>query len=236
MSPACGALPGRGSCRDRRQAREALHIGGDGQWGGGRRGGDLPRDRHHGRVVCGRRRNCCFPRDHGAVRTGTCFGVRHPSRPTGTPPRPDPGRPGRRQTAPARSRELIGPGRTNGGWVSEGMASLPLPALSKFNSRMLKYVMKRFALKRGALMFGKMHAGRHRRHHRCDRQPSGRQEDRPQCALRRSVLRRRAGPSLCTCCRPFGMPAKRWLVTLANCGRSVSLYGSQMAGTRPPRV
>jgi hypothetical protein len=36
------------------------------------------------------------------------------------------------------------------------MASLPLPAVSKFNSRMLKYVMKRFALKRGALMFGKL--------------------------------------------------------------------------------
>ena len=52
--------------------------------------------------------------------------------------------------------ELIGPGRTKGGWVSESMASLPLPALSKFNTRMLKYVMKRFALKRGALMFGKL--------------------------------------------------------------------------------
>jgi hypothetical protein len=52
--------------------------------------------------------------------------------------------------------ELIGSGRTKGGWVAESMASLPLPALSKFNSRMLKYVMKRFALKRGALMFGKL--------------------------------------------------------------------------------
>jgi hypothetical protein len=52
--------------------------------------------------------------------------------------------------------ELIGSGRTKGGWVSESMATLPLPALSKFNTRMLKYVMKRFALKRGALMFGKL--------------------------------------------------------------------------------
>ncbi|GFG67330.1 hypothetical protein MKUB_48200 [Mycobacterium kubicae] len=52
--------------------------------------------------------------------------------------------------------ELVGSGRTKGGWVSESMASLPLPALSKFNQRMLKYFVKRFALKRGALMFGKL--------------------------------------------------------------------------------
>ncbi|SOJ56599.1 hypothetical protein MSIMFB_04076 [Mycobacterium simulans] len=52
--------------------------------------------------------------------------------------------------------ELIGSGRTTGGWVSESMASLPLPAISKLNSRMLKYFVKRFALKRGALLFGKL--------------------------------------------------------------------------------
>ena len=52
--------------------------------------------------------------------------------------------------------ELIGPGRTSGGWVSESVASLPLPAVSKLNSRMLKYFVKRFTLKRGALMFGKL--------------------------------------------------------------------------------
>lgn len=52
--------------------------------------------------------------------------------------------------------ELIGPGRTSGGWVSESMASLPLPAVSKLNTRMFKYFVKRFALKRGALMFGKL--------------------------------------------------------------------------------
>lgn len=52
--------------------------------------------------------------------------------------------------------ELIGSGRTKGGWLSESMATLPLPALSKFNTRVLKYVMKRFAMKRGALMFGKL--------------------------------------------------------------------------------
>ncbi len=52
--------------------------------------------------------------------------------------------------------ELIGSGRTNGAWVSESMAALPLPAISNLNSRMFKYFAKRFALKRGALMFGKL--------------------------------------------------------------------------------
>lgn len=52
--------------------------------------------------------------------------------------------------------ELIGPGRTNGGWLAEGMASLPLPTLGRLNSRLLKYAVKRYTLRRGALMFGKM--------------------------------------------------------------------------------
>ena len=44
--------------------------------------------------------------------------------------------------------ELIGPGRTSGAWVSESVASLPLPAVSRLNSRMLKYFVKRFTVKR----------------------------------------------------------------------------------------
>jgi hypothetical protein len=52
--------------------------------------------------------------------------------------------------------ELIGPGRTNGGWLAEGMASLPMSTLSRLNSKLLKYAVKRYAMKRGALMFGKM--------------------------------------------------------------------------------
>jgi hypothetical protein len=52
--------------------------------------------------------------------------------------------------------ELIGPGRTNGGWLAEGMASLPLSTLARLNTRMLKYFLKRYAVRRGALMFGKM--------------------------------------------------------------------------------
>ncbi|OBI14835.1 hypothetical protein A5712_02965 [Mycobacterium sp. E2327] len=51
--------------------------------------------------------------------------------------------------------ELIGPGRTNGGWLAEGMASLPLPTLSRLNTRMLGYFVKRYTLRKGALMFGK---------------------------------------------------------------------------------
>lgn len=52
--------------------------------------------------------------------------------------------------------ELIGPARTNGGWLAEGMASLPLSTLGRMNTRMLKYFIKRYAVRRGALMFGKM--------------------------------------------------------------------------------
>ncbi len=52
--------------------------------------------------------------------------------------------------------ELIGPARTNGGWLAEGMASLPMSTLARLNTRMLKYAVKRYTVKRGALMLGKM--------------------------------------------------------------------------------
>jgi hypothetical protein len=52
--------------------------------------------------------------------------------------------------------ELIGSGRTSGAWLSEGVASLPMPALSQLNSRLLKYAVRRYTLRRGALLFGKM--------------------------------------------------------------------------------
>jgi len=52
--------------------------------------------------------------------------------------------------------ELIGPARTNGGWLAEGMASLPMSTLGRLNTRMLKYAVKRYTVKRGALMLGKM--------------------------------------------------------------------------------
>ena len=44
----------------------------------------------------------------------------------------------------------------NGGWLAEGMATLPLSTLAGLNTRMLKYFIKRYAMRRGALMFGKM--------------------------------------------------------------------------------
>jgi len=50
--------------------------------------------------------------------------------------------------------ELIGPGRTSGAWLSEGLASLPMPALSRLNSRLLNYAGKRYALGRSAVLFG----------------------------------------------------------------------------------
>jgi hypothetical protein len=52
--------------------------------------------------------------------------------------------------------DLVGPGRTSGAWLSEGAATLPLPALSQLNSRLLKYFVKKYAVKRGALAFGKI--------------------------------------------------------------------------------
>ena len=52
--------------------------------------------------------------------------------------------------------ELIGGGRTSGAWLSEGVASLPMPALSQLNSRLLKRAVRRFTLRRSALLFGKL--------------------------------------------------------------------------------
>jgi hypothetical protein len=53
-------------------------------------------------------------------------------------------------------RDLVGPGRTNGGWLGESTAALPLPVASQLNNRLLKYFAKRYALKRGAIAVGKM--------------------------------------------------------------------------------
>ncbi len=52
--------------------------------------------------------------------------------------------------------ELLGSRRTNGAWLSEGVASLPMPALSQLNSRLLKYTVRKDTLRRSALLFGKM--------------------------------------------------------------------------------
>ncbi|MGA9488808.1 MAG: hypothetical protein WBV80_00965 [Mycobacterium sp.] len=52
--------------------------------------------------------------------------------------------------------ELLGSGRTSGAWLSEGVASLPMASLSQLNSRLLKRAVRRYTLRRGALLFGKV--------------------------------------------------------------------------------
>ncbi len=52
--------------------------------------------------------------------------------------------------------DLIGPGRTNGAWISESMASLPLSTMSRLNSRLMKSWVKRYTVRRSALLFGKL--------------------------------------------------------------------------------
>ncbi|BBX68931.1 hypothetical protein [Mycolicibacterium psychrotolerans] len=52
--------------------------------------------------------------------------------------------------------DLLGRSRVSGGWLSDGAASLPLPVVSQLNNRLLRYFVKRYTLKRGVMMFGKM--------------------------------------------------------------------------------
>ncbi|WP_328359554.1 hypothetical protein OG976_06650 [Mycobacterium sp. NBC_00419] len=52
--------------------------------------------------------------------------------------------------------ELVGPGRTNGAWLAEGAEMLPLPLVSQLNTRLMRYFVKRFTIKRSAMALGKM--------------------------------------------------------------------------------
>ncbi len=52
--------------------------------------------------------------------------------------------------------QLLGPARTTGGWVSEGVAALPLSSMSRLNARLLKTWVKRYTVRRSALVFGKL--------------------------------------------------------------------------------
>jgi hypothetical protein len=52
--------------------------------------------------------------------------------------------------------QLIGPRRTGGGWISESLAALPLSSMSKLNSRLLKSWVRKYTVRRGALLFGKL--------------------------------------------------------------------------------
>ncbi|HTM86024.1 MAG TPA: hypothetical protein VL179_14190 [Mycobacterium sp.] len=53
-------------------------------------------------------------------------------------------------------RDLIGPGRTSGAWMTEGVATMPLPMVSTLNTRLLRYFVRRYTLRRGALAAGKL--------------------------------------------------------------------------------
>lgn len=52
--------------------------------------------------------------------------------------------------------QLLGPARTSGGWVSESVAALPLSSMSQLNARLLKSWVKRYTVRRSALVFGKL--------------------------------------------------------------------------------
>src|SRR4029079_14937698 len=47
--------------------------------------------------------------------------------------------------------DLLGTGRTSGAWMADGAATLPLPAVSQLNNRLLRYFVKRYTLKRGVM-------------------------------------------------------------------------------------
>lgn len=52
--------------------------------------------------------------------------------------------------------DLLGPGRTKGAWMADGASTLPLPAVTQLNSRLVRYFVKKYALKRSAAAFGKL--------------------------------------------------------------------------------
>lgn len=52
-------------------------------------------------------------------------------------------------------RDLLGPGRTSGAWLSEAEL-LPLPMVSQLNSRLMQFFVKKYTVKRAAMAFGKL--------------------------------------------------------------------------------
>jgi hypothetical protein len=51
-------------------------------------------------------------------------------------------------------KDLLGAGRTSGAWLAEAEL-LPLPVVSQLNSQMTQYFVKKYAIKRTAMAFGK---------------------------------------------------------------------------------
>jgi len=52
-------------------------------------------------------------------------------------------------------RDLLGPGRTSGAWLSEAEL-LPLPLVSQLNTKLMHYFVKKYTVKRTAMAFGKL--------------------------------------------------------------------------------
>ncbi|MCV7192128.1 hypothetical protein H7I02_04845 [Mycolicibacterium brumae] len=51
---------------------------------------------------------------------------------------------------------VIGSGRIQGGWLSEGAAAIPMAGVSQINSRAVRYFAKKWAVKRTAVAAGKL--------------------------------------------------------------------------------
>ncbi len=131
------------------------------------------------------------------------------------------GNEGRRAVA-----DLLGPGRTGGAWLAGtpgGALALPLPAASELNSRLLRYFVKRYTLRRGALAFGKL-------------LPAG------LGAIVGAIGNRLMGKKIIANARnAFGVPPARWPVTLHllpslprdDTGPETMAVGSEVAGELP---
>ena len=52
-------------------------------------------------------------------------------------------------------KDVLGAGRTSGAWLAEAEL-LPLPIVSQLNSRLAQYFVKKYAIKRTAMAFGKV--------------------------------------------------------------------------------
>ena len=135
--------------------------------------------------------------------------------------------------------ELVGPSRTNGGWLAEGMASLPMSSLARLNTRMLKFAVRRYAIKRGALLMGKMlPVGVGAAVGGVGNRIFGNKIVTTRA--RRSASRRHAGGSRCICCRQSRTPGTR--PATARASRSLSRIADEalaFMGRRrssPPRV
>ncbi len=97
-------------------------------------------------------------------------------------------------------RDLVGPGRTNGAWLGESTAALPLPVVSQLNNRLLKYFVKRYALQAGRDRVRQDAADGHRRGDRRWWQPLDGQEDHQQRPHSFWAAAAAGGRWRCTCC------------------------------------